>query len=170
MRHAGPLFALIEGNRVHLREWLVWVGAHTSVESNHEFIKRSLQQFANGDGPTAGIWLGGELAGTIDFNYLEWLNRRTEIGYWLGESFQGKGLMTRACRALIDHAFTELGLNRIEIFCAVENTRGRAIPERLGFIQEGVPRQANWLYDHFVDIAAYGMLAAEWGRGDRQAE
>ena len=70
--------------------------------------------------------------------------------------------MTRACRALVDYAFSELGLNRIEIQCAVQNVKSRAIPERLDFTQEGVIRQAEWLYDHYNDHVIYGMLAEEW--------
>ncbi len=70
--------------------------------------------------------------------------------------------MTEACRAMVNHAFRELGLNRVGIACATENHRSRAIPERLGFRQEGVQRQAEWLYDRFVDRALYAMLASEW--------
>ena len=70
--------------------------------------------------------------------------------------------MTTACRAYVDHAFTRLDVHRVEIRCAVENRRSRAIPERLGFRLEGTLRDAEWLYDHFVDSVVYGMLADEW--------
>jgi ribosomal-protein-serine acetyltransferase len=63
---------------------------------------------------------------------------------------------------LVDYAFNELGLNRLEIRCATENTKSRAIPQRLGFKQEGTIRQAEWLYDHYVDLVVYGILASEW--------
>ena len=84
------------------------------------------------------------------------------IGYWLGEEFQGKGIMTAASRILIHYAFDEFQLNRVEIRCAVGNTRSRAIPERLGFIQEGMIGDGEWLYDHYVDLIVYRMLAREW--------
>jgi len=93
---------------------------------------------------------------------LDWTNRKTEIGYWLGESFQGRGLVTKSCRVLIDYAFNELKLNRVEMRCGVENKKSRNIPEKLGFREEGVVRQAGWLHDHFVDYVIYGMLASEW--------
>jgi ribosomal-protein-serine acetyltransferase len=47
----------------------------------------------------------------------------------------------------------------------VLNLKIRAIPERLGFELEGVQRQAEWLYDHFVGHALYGMLADDWKDG-----
>ena len=70
--------------------------------------------------------------------------------------------MTKSCRALIEHAFRELRLNRVEIYCAVENSRSRRIPARLGFVEEGVHRQAEWVHDHFKDLVSYSMLAREW--------
>jgi ribosomal-protein-serine acetyltransferase len=84
------------------------------------------------------------------------------IGYWLAAPWQGKGIMTTACAALIDHAFKELKLHRVEIRCATGNARSRAIPERLGFVKEGVIRQGEWVNDRFLDLAVYGMLATDW--------
>jgi ribosomal-protein-serine acetyltransferase len=78
------------------------------------------------------------------------------------DEFEGKGLVTKTCRALIDYAFNELGLNRMIISCATENQKSRAVPERLGFTQEGILRQSEWLRDHFVDMVVYGLLASEW--------
>jgi ribosomal-protein-serine acetyltransferase len=108
------------------------------------------------------IWYRGEIAGQIGYNYFDWNDRRTEIGYWLGASFQGKGLITKSCRVLINYAFNELNLNRVEIRCGVENKKSRKIPENLGFREEGIVRQAEWLHDHFIDLVIYGMLANEW--------
>ena len=161
-RHAEQFYALTEQNRAHLRAWLPWVDGTTSPEDTRAFIKGALQQFAHNNGFQAGIWVAGAPAGAIGFHYLDWTNRKTELGYWLGDAFQGRGVMTRACRALVDYAFDELDLQRVEIRCAVENMRSRAIPERLDFRQEGVLRQAEWLYDHFVDVVVYSVLAREW--------
>jgi ribosomal-protein-serine acetyltransferase len=108
------------------------------------------------------IWHKGKMVGKVGYNYFDWNDQKTEIGYWLGASFQGKGLVTQSCRVLIDHAFNKLKLNRIEIRCGVENKKSRKIPERLGFREEGIIRQAEWLHDHFIDLVIYGMLASEW--------
>lgn len=162
LRHTEELFILTDRNRHHLREWLPWVDSSLYPESTERFIKSALEQFARNYGFQGGLWFQGRLAGVIGYHQIDWVNRRTSIGYWLGAEFQGKGLMTKACAALIDYAFGQLKLNRIEIRCATGNKKSRAIPERLGFTQEGIIRQAEWLYDHFVDHAVYGMLASEW--------
>jgi ribosomal-protein-serine acetyltransferase len=164
---AGPLFALIDANREHLRRWLAWVDDQKSVADSAAFISSARQQLETGDGIQLAMLSEGVLAGVIGHVRLDRSNRTTEFGYWLGESFQGGGIVTRACRLLADHAFQELGLNRVEIRCAPGNTRSRAIPARLGFTEEGTLRQDHWLYDHFEDTVVYGMLAEQWARSDR---
>jgi len=161
-RYADTLFALVDSNRQHLRHWLPWLDENVDVSDSLCFIQSTRKQFADNSGFVAGIWYCDELVGVIGHNRIDWENRIGWPGYWLAEGFQGKGIMTKSCRALANHSFTELNLNRIDIRCAVENSKSRAIPERLGFRQEGVVRQAEWLYDRFVDHIVYGMLEVEW--------
>lgn len=165
-RHAEELFQVIDRSRAHIRRWMNWVDGVTGPDDQRAFIRRALEQFARNEGFHTGIWLKGALIGCIGCHFVNWVNRKTELGYWLAESAQGRGIMTRACAAVVDHAFTEWKLHRVLIHCAAENRRSRAIPERLGFTQEGVLRQSEWLYDHFVDLVAYGLLAPEWRRPD----
>lgn len=165
-RHAEEGFLLIKQNYEHLRQWLPWLGDDFSLEQTQSFIKQNLRNFAENKGFSMRIVFEGRMAGQIGYNVIDWQNRRTEIGYWLAASFQGKGIMTRACRALIDHAFGGLSLNRVEINCAVGNERSRMIPERLGFTLEGVLRQGEWLHDSFHDLVVYSMLASEWKAGN----
>ncbi|MDA2923048.1 GNAT family N-acetyltransferase [Acidobacteria bacterium AH-259-L09] len=166
--HAETLLALIKENHAYLREWLPWVDGVTAVDDVRTFIRNALQQFADGRGFHAGIWFKNELVGVIGFHDINWTHKATSIGYWLVEDFQGRGLMTKACRALVEHALTDLGVYRVEIRCATANKKSRAIPERLGFTLEGVARQSEWLSDHFVDQAIYGLLAQEWAATDKK--
>ncbi len=161
-RHAEELTNLTDRNRVHLRAWLPWVDGSRTVEDRKNFIRGALKQFAGNNGFQAGIWHEERLVGVVGHHGIDWENRSTSLGYWLGEGSQGQGFATAACRALVDHAFRELGLNRVTIACATENKKSCAIPERLGFRREGVQRQAEWLYDRFVDHVVYAALASEW--------
>lgn len=165
LRHAEKLNALITQNFEHIREWSPWLkDRERTIERTREFIRRNLKQFAESGGFGICIWYKGEMAGQIEYNYFDWNNRKTEIGFWLGESFQGKGLITKSCRVLINHAFDELKLNRVEMHCGVENQKSRRIAEKLGFKEEGVIRQSAWLHDRFVDYVIYGMLSSEWNK------
>lgn len=159
---APELFALVEANRAHLRAWLPWVDSTESVEDELAFIQRTREQFEHGEGVGCLIRYRGQFAGTIGFHGASELNRSIEIGYMLGKAFEGKGIMTRACKAMVSYAFREWHMNRVQIRCATGNVRSCAIPQRLGFTREGVMRQSEWLYDHFVDLVLYSMLASEW--------
>ena len=161
-QHAPALFALIESNRAYLRRWLPWLDQNTTVDHTAAFIRTSLQQLAARDGLACAIVFRGAIAGVVGMHRIDWPNRRTSLGYWVAADRQGHGLATRAAGALVDYALRELGLNHVEIACAPGNRKSRAVPERLGFTREGVLRQREWLYDHFVDHVVYGMTAAEW--------
>ncbi len=164
---AETVFALVDRNREHLREWLIWVDASDSSEVTRRFIVDSRRRYENKESLSAGIWLNGELAGAIGVVAYDWQNKTMEIGYWLSSGQQGKGIMTKAVAAMIDDAFKNLGMNRVEIHCASGNLRSRAIPARLGFTQDGVMREGGLLNGKFVDKVIYSMLASEWKTHDQ---
>lgn len=161
-KDAAELFQLVEQNRGYLRRWLPWVDYETSVEDSQRFVRRSVQQYLDNENFDLGIKYQGRLVGMISIHTVDWPNRQTDIGYWLEAASQSQGVMTKACRALVDYIFHKLQLHRVTILCATGNERSRAIPERLGFFQEGTRREGEWLYDHFVDLVVYSMLAHEW--------
>ncbi|PLR90077.1 GNAT family N-acetyltransferase [Bacillus sp. T33-2] len=162
LHHAQELYWLVDTNRHYLRQWLPWVDSMTSPTDYHTIIPMWLKQFADNDGFNTGIRYNGVLVGSIGFHQLDWRNSQTSIGYYLGAGAQGKGIMTRSVSALLNYAFFELGLNRVEIRCGAGNKKSRAIPERLGFSYEGTIRDGERLYGHFHDLIVYGMLAREW--------
>lgn len=133
-----------------------------SVSDTESFIQSGLNQYDANNGFQLGIWFHGNLAGIIGLHSIHWGNQSTSIGYWLGTEFQGHGIMSGACRTLVEMMFEDFKLNRVEIRAAVGNVKSRAIPQRLGFVEEGRIRQAEWLYDHYVDHVIYGQLADEW--------
>ena len=159
---AEQLFALTDGSREYLREWLPWVDRTLTVGDTKSFISSTVKQQANKDGFTCCIWYEGKLAGVIGLVHVKWANRTTQVGYWLGQNFQGNGIVTKCCRTLVDYLFYEMDLNRVEIRVAVGNERSRAIPKRLGFILEGTIRDGEWLGDHYVDNVIFGMLRKDW--------
>jgi len=155
------LYALIDANRERLVRWMVWAEGQTP-ERTLEFIRGAREQMAADDGFQAAIVGDGRIVGVVGFHGVDWANRATSLGYWLAHGEEGRGTMTQAVRALVDHAFAQWRLNRIEIRADVENVRSRALAERLGFRHEGTLRQALRLIDGFHDDAVYGMLAADW--------
>jgi ribosomal-protein-serine acetyltransferase len=160
---APALFAVIDRNRAHLATWMPWVPHHTSTQQTLAFIRATQRQIADNNGLQAAIVDGaGEIIGVVGYHSVDWVLRRTTIGYWLAADRQGRGTMTEAVRVLVDQALGPWRLRRVEIRAAVENDRSRAIPERLGFRQEGLLRHAERLGDRYVDHVVYAMVAGEW--------
>jgi len=162
VRHAPFVYETVVRNREYLRRWLPWVDKTHSADDVEAFIKMSLDQFASNEGFAAGIFRGPECIGTVGFHRIDWVNKKVELGYWLEEASQGKGIITSACRAVLDHAFHEWRLIRVEIHCATGNDKSCAIPQRLGFQHEGIRRDGQILNGTPVDISVYSMLAKEW--------
>ncbi|MEG9298489.1 GNAT family protein [Mangrovibacillus sp. Mu-81] len=164
LNDSDDMFRLVDSSRKHLKEWLGWVDYTKKVEDTKEFIQGCMRSYAENKSMNTVILFKGEVVGTAGYNSIDWSNKTAYIGYWLHEDYQGNGIMTRVAKALMDYAFEFHNLNKVDIRAAVENKKSRSIPERLGFVQEGIIRQAEWLYDHFVDHVVYGMLYEEWER------
>ena len=87
---------------------------------------------------------------------------RAEIGYVLGRAHWGRGLMREALGGLLDHAFTTMGLRRIEAEVDVRNASSSRLLARLGFTREGVLRQRWFTKGEARDVEMHGLLQNEW--------
>ena len=96
----GELDALVDANRDYLARWMPWAPAQTR-ETTHAFVRSALAQLESDDGFQAALVVDGRLAGTFGFHSVDWVHRRTTIGYWIAEAVQGQGLATRAVAALL---------------------------------------------------------------------
>ncbi len=159
---APELFALVDANREHLRRWFPWVDRTKSPDDSRTFISNTLKALAEGSEIHCGIQYGNELAGIIGTLPIDWNSKEVTMGYWLGEKFQGKGILTSAGNVFLDHLFGKLGLNRAVIKYFTENERSRRVAERLGFTREGILREGYMHYGNPVDIVCTSMLRREW--------
>lgn len=157
---AAETFAMVDKNRAYLRQWMGWVDKVQSPDDVRQHIEARSTNPA--DSPEFVLVYDGSIIGRLGYHVIDHLNRQTSIGYWLDADHQGKGLMTMAVKALLDHAFGTLKLNRIVLQAAVDNQPSRGIAERIGFQQEGVARQSEWLYDHYNDLVVYAILKKEY--------
>lgn len=160
-RFANAVFEITDRNRDHISPWLPWIAQTHTVADTRGWIDATRAEFAEGKALPLIICYDDAPVGSVGL-HIRQAHSRGEIGYWLDQAHTGRGIMTRACAYVIQQAFEEYQLNRVEIRAAVHNTRSRAIPERFGFVQEGVLRQMFWVNDEPQDIVIYGKLRAEW--------
>ncbi len=156
---AEEMFNTIERDREYLRKWLPFVD-WTRTVSDSEYFINSLH--SGGPHPPEVVFtirFERIFAGLIGFKNTDMVNRKSELGYWLSESFQKKGIMTSSVKALVDYAFDQVGINRIQIRCATGNIPSKRIPQRLGFKLEGVERDGEILSDgSFADLEVYSLV------------
>tara|TARA_Y100001970_G_scaffold46609_1_gene58828 strand:+ start:19004 stop:19543 length:540 start_codon:yes stop_codon:yes gene_type:complete len=162
MEDSHELFTLVDSNRIYLREWLPWLDGTKSIEDENSFISMSLEDFEKREGAFYAIRLDGSIIGTISLNWIDWENNGCGVGYWLSENQTGNGYVTKCCIRLMEHCFEDLKIHRFVLESGVENHSSRAVADRLGMRLEGIIKDREWLYDHYVDAALYAITAPEW--------
>ncbi len=160
--HAAETFALINANRIYLREWLPWVDNMRTITIFENYISKTKKEKEAGTDIGFVILYNGVITGRIGIHYINQQNKSGAIGYWLGEHYAGKGIITACCKKLIDVCFTQLDLERIEIKCATGNHKSKAVAERLGFTQEAILPQAEFVNDQVWDLYLYAFTKTEW--------
>jgi ribosomal-protein-serine acetyltransferase len=140
---------------------MAWA-AHQTLRDTRQFIYSVRQQLDENNGFQTAIVRDRQIIGVVGFHAVDWTNRATSIGYWLAQSQQGSGTITQAVRVLIDHAFHTWQLHRVEVRIAPQNSRSRAVVQRLGFSQEAVLREAELVGERYLDSVVYSVLAGEW--------
>ncbi|WP_413283703.1 GNAT family N-acetyltransferase [Vibrio sp. MA40-2] len=154
----APRYAeLARDNFIYLQQWLSWPPHCKSKYDFEEFIQHSLLDYAKGKSMVCAIFYHDQLVGNIGFNTINHQLEKVEIGYWLAEPYQGNGIITRACRALIKMAFEQWNMQKIQISAATENAASRAVCQRLGMTLEGIITRNENLGGRVVDHAIYAL-------------
>ncbi len=156
--HAEELFVLVNDNREYLREWLPWLDTITKAKETNAYILTQLEKFARGEALFQVIFYKEKIVGVVAFNTIDTANSIGYIGYWLDQEVTGKGIMTLAVQDLIRMSFNELHLEKVEVRCAAQNMKSRAIPEKIGFKNEGLIRNAENVNGKMLDHVVYGLL------------
>jgi len=162
-KHAPMLFDAVDQSREHLAAFLPWVSRMQQPGDFETYVESCMQLQQQQKEASFVMVYRNVVVGRIGIHYINPLNRSGAIGYWITATACGNGIVTRSCAAITGYGFNELDLHRIEIKAAVHNLKSRAVPERLGFTQEGLLRQAELVNGIYFDLVLYSMLNHEWG-------
>ena len=105
---------------------------------------------------------GEQVVGSLTLKGISQMMGYGEIGYTIGEAFQGRGVGTAAVRALIEKIFAETELRRIVASVAENYQASRKLLERLGFVTEGTLREHYILNGVPTNEIHYGLLRRDW--------
>jgi ribosomal-protein-serine acetyltransferase len=109
------------------------------------------KKFEEDKTPDLLIFENGILAGLISLSPLYDGSKASEVGYWLGESFEGRGLITQSFPLLLEYASRTLNLEYIDLSTSVPNTKSQKIPKKFNFKEIKLIKDAETLSDGSVD-------------------
>jgi ribosomal-protein-serine acetyltransferase len=159
--HAEPFLATVEANREYLRAAIPAAHNVLTIDDARAYLQRFADGHARDVEHLFGIWLEGDLVGVVQlFNFATTLGT-CEMGVWLAPRAQGRGLVTNACRHVLDWAFTR-GMHRVQWTNNPENTRSAAVAQRLGMTREGLLRSAFGLGGVRWDNEVWSMIADDY--------
>jgi [ribosomal protein S5]-alanine N-acetyltransferase len=132
-------------------------------EEVHRWVEGRLAWAAQGKIRPFSVMLkeDGALVGHAGL-LLDWENEKAGLHYWMGVPYWGRGYATEAAQELVRHAFEDLGLGRVYADHVARNPASGRVLQKVGMSYEGCRRRDFKRWDHFEDMALYGVLAEEW--------
>ncbi|MER7516398.1 GNAT family protein [Streptomyces sp. NPDC126499] len=153
----------------HIDRGRDFIGAHvglpdivTDLASARAHLVRYAEKTAQDAGYLYGIRVDGLLVGGVMFRIFDTENELAEAGCWVEPGYAGRGLVTRACRVIIDWAVEQRGIHRVEWHVSSANAPSIAVARRLGMRRDGVLRESYRYRGKRADMEVWSVLAPEW--------
>ena len=160
--HARELFALIQNNLTHLNQWLSWPALMKTPLDVAIFLNTAARHNRAGTALILLLQYQGKICGVLSYNDFQAHEGSANIGYWLGEAYQGHGIVSSALPVLVQYGFTQLGLKQVFIRVAEGNDKSAAIPKRLGFQLIDTDEGSEILHQQAINHHVYAMRQEDW--------
>lgn len=137
---------------------------HLILEDSKNYIKKIMQRYENQEEYHWAIVYQqtGKVIGRTGLIRIDPEHDKAELGYVLSHHYWNQGIVTEATRAVIDYAFCELGINRVEARCNAHNTGSYRVMEKLGLQFEGLLRQQLKIHGVYVDQRMYAIIRDDY--------
>ena len=103
-----------------------------------------------------------KMVGTCGFTSFQCNSDCAEVGYVLNPSYWGRGIASEALSRVLQFAFEELGVNRVEARFMDGNARSQRVMEHVGMTFEGMLREAMLVKGTYVNVGMCSILRSEW--------
>jgi ribosomal-protein-serine acetyltransferase len=156
----SPLYEAARESIAEVSPWLPWCHENYSIEETREFIASRELASQSGEWYSFGIFEkdGGRFLGGVGINFINRVHQMANLGYWVRTSAAGRGIATKATRAVARFAFEQIGLNRIEIVAAVGNIPSQRVAEKAGAVREGVLRKRLLIRGESQDAVMFSLV------------
>ena len=129
-----------------------------------EATKTQMNFFTDLEKTRTGIWWAvcspdnAEFYGAGGLNDLSEVHRKAEIGCWLLRANWGKGFMTEGMEAILQFAFEQMDLHRVEAVIETENNASKKAMHKLNFIHEGTMKDCEYKNGRFISLDMYATF------------
>lgn len=153
---AEELYALVVRSSRELKPWMPWLTASYSINDTRQWVALCIQHWESRVALRYVVvdTLSGTILGTTGLEQIAWGNKVAELGYWIGSQYVNQGVATAAAKLTVEKAFSQHGINRIEINILPDNVASNRVAKKMGSTFEGVFR--NKLFHNGSSKAANG--------------
>jgi ribosomal-protein-serine acetyltransferase len=144
--------------------WMPWCHENYTLAESEYFIEGSIENWKTETEFDYAIFLNetNKFVGGISLNLFNWQRKLSNLGYWVSVGSQNQGIAHTATKMLVENAFQDTDLNRIEIVVATENYVSQKTAEKSGAIREGVLRQLISVGGTFHDAVVFSFLRSDF--------
>jgi ribosomal-protein-serine acetyltransferase len=160
---AQDLYKAIRSSLKEVGAWLPFAHENYSLYETQEWIKKNPVEWKKGGVYNFAICdiKTGEIIGGCGINEIGENNRLANLGYWVRSDRTGQGVAVAAAKLLAKWGLNTLGLKRIEILVAVENSRSLRVAEKAGAKREGVLRNRIDIRGKLHDAVMHSLIPGE---------
>jgi len=156
---AEEIFAMVDGNREHLRPWFPWVDKTQTVADTLQFVARMGEIWQRGEGGSFQIIADGQMVGTAGIHQMQ-VQGDAQVGYWLAKEQTGRGYARAATVLLVNYFFEHTPQSVICICCAPDNVPSARVAQALGFSH--IERRVGCHSDQLREVDVYALTRSEW--------
>jgi ribosomal-protein-serine acetyltransferase len=155
---AEHLLEAIHESVAEVSPWMAWCSAGYTLDEARAWVAEQQRLARQRLAFEFAIWRDGRYLGACGVNQLNRVNRFANLGYWVRSSEMGRGVAPAAVGMVVDYAFRETDLVRLEIVCAVANVRSQRVAEKSGALREGILRDRVLLPGGPSDAVMYSLV------------
>jgi len=169
---AELLYQAARESIAEMSHWLPWCHQDYSFDDACSFLSSRAQAWADNIEYVFGVFerSSGRFVGGAGVNFIDWTQKRANLGYWTRSTAVHHGYASQAARLLARWALTTLHLHRIEIVAAVGNIPSQATAARAGASREGVLRNRYLVRQIAYDAVMFSFIPSDFSNDPSQVE
>lgn len=165
INHTEQFYQLLSSNHNRIKEsFPKLTSSNSSLAESKEYIEQKMLDFENKLFFSFGLWLKDTetLIGYLAIKNIDWSISKAEMGYFIDQIYEGKGMVTEALQILISYAFDELKMNKLYLRSLQNNIASQRVAEKNGFLKEGILRKEfKSGNDQLEDVIYYGLIQSD---------